>query len=184
MGCLWRRDARPRADLGPSDPVGYSAASEHGSRLGSAVYGAPRRVIGFMPLHSPWKVGHAEPGAIHWDHNPWNAAKRTFQGVLALTDTSIDQGGFCCVPSLYRNPDAWPDKPIIDEAGAEEWLANTNGCEIVHVPARAGDLVVWDSRLPHSNSKNLSGKPRIAFYVMMCKFACNNDPLRGDFRVQ
>ena len=65
----------------------------------------------------PWKVGHAEPGAIHWDHNPWNAAKRMFQGVLALTDTSIDQGGFCCVPSLYRNPDAWPDKPIIDEAG-------------------------------------------------------------------
>ena len=33
----------------------------------------------------PWKLGHAEPGAIHWDHNPWNAAKRMFQGVLALT---------------------------------------------------------------------------------------------------
>jgi Phytanoyl-CoA dioxygenase (PhyH) len=115
----------------------------------------------------PWKLGHAEPGALHWDQNPWNAAKRMFQGVLALTDTAIDQGGFCCVPSLYRNPDAWPVEPIIDEAGAEEWLANTNGCEIVHVPARAGDLVVWDSRLPHSDSKNLSGKPRIAFYVMM-----------------
>jgi hypothetical protein len=98
---------------------------------------------------------------------PGMLRKRMFQGVLALTDTAIDQGGFCCVPSLYRNPDAWPDRPIIDEAGAEEWLANTNGCEIVHVPAQAGDLVVWDSRLPHSNSKNLSAKPRIAFYVMM-----------------
>jgi hypothetical protein len=115
----------------------------------------------------PWRPGHAEPGPIHWDHDPRNAARRMFQGVLALTDTAIDQGGFRCVPSLYRNPAAWSDAPVTDDAGGEEWLANTTGYEIVHVSAGAGDLVVWDSRLPHSNSKNVSDKPRIAFYIMM-----------------
>ena len=35
------------------------------------------------------------------------------------------------------------------------------------MPARAGDLIIWDSRLAHGNSKNLSPRPRIAFYVMM-----------------
>ena len=36
----------------------------------------------------------------------------------------------------------------------------------MNVSARAGDLIVWDSRLPHGNSKNTSSEPRMAFYVM------------------
>jgi hypothetical protein len=115
----------------------------------------------------PWKAGYAEPGGIHWDHNPWNADRRMVQGVLALTDTEIDQGGFCCVPSLYRNREAWPKQPIVHPGGDEDWLADATGREIVYVPARAGDLIVWDSRLAHSNSKNRSSRPRIAFYVLM-----------------
>jgi hypothetical protein len=115
----------------------------------------------------PWKPGHAEPHGIHWDHNPWDAVKRMFQGVLALVDTATNQGGFRCVPSLYLDRIAWPRKPIIDSDGEENWLADTTGREIVHVPAQAGDLIVWDSRLPHGNSKNTSSRPRIAFYIMM-----------------
>jgi hypothetical protein len=65
----------------------------------------------------PKRPGHAEPGPIHWDHDPRTAARRMFQGVLALTDTAIDQGGFRCVPSLYPNPAAWSDAPVTDDAG-------------------------------------------------------------------
>jgi hypothetical protein len=115
----------------------------------------------------PWKPGYAEPGAIHWDHNPWDAEKRMFQGVLALTDTALDQGGFRCVPSLYLNLDAWPRRPVIHADGEEDWLADTTGREIIHLSAKAGDLIVWDSRLAHSNSKNESSRPRIAFYILM-----------------
>jgi len=115
----------------------------------------------------PWQPGYAGPGGIHWDHDPWDATKRMFQGVVALTDTAATQGGFRCVPSLYRDVDAWPRQPIIHADGEEDWLANTAGREVVHVPAKAGDLIVWDSRLAHSNSKNESSRPRIAFYVMM-----------------
>lgn len=117
----------------------------------------------------PWKPGYAEPYGIHWDRDPLDAEKRMFQGVLALTDTAIDQGGFRCVPSLYRDRDAWPNKPIIDADGEENWLADITGREIVHVPAQAGDLILWDSLLAHGNSKNLSSRPRMAFYVLMAR---------------
>jgi ectoine hydroxylase-related dioxygenase (phytanoyl-CoA dioxygenase family) len=90
-----------------------------------------------------------------------------FQGLLALTDTGSDQGGFRCVPSLFRDRRAWPSGPSVDNDGDENWLASVDRREIVHASARAGDLIVWDSRLPHGNSKNLSQAPRLAFYVMM-----------------
>jgi hypothetical protein len=115
----------------------------------------------------PWQPGYAEPFGLHWDHDPHNAGTRNIQGVLALTDTAADQGGFRCVPSLYRERAAWPTAPTCDEDGDEDWLADAAGREVVHVPAAAGDLVVWDSRLPHGNSKNRSDRPRLAFYVAM-----------------
>lgn len=111
----------------------------------------------------PWKPGHAEPCAIHWDHNPHDAAIGYIQGVLALTDTAADQGGFRCVPSLHQDRSAWPT----NADGEGDWVADMNGREIIHVPAAAGDLILWNSRLAHSNSKNLSAQPRLAFYVSM-----------------
>ena len=79
----------------------------------------------------PWKTGYAEPYGIHWDHAPFDPQKRMFQGVLALTDTAADQGGFCCVPSLFGDQDAWPATPAIDADGAEDWLADIDGREVV-----------------------------------------------------
>jgi hypothetical protein len=43
----------------------------------------------------PWTPHYAEPYPIHWHHDPRNVEARMFQGVLALTDTAPDQGGFC-----------------------------------------------------------------------------------------
>jgi hypothetical protein len=117
----------------------------------------------------PWRPGFAEPPHIHWDYDPWNPEMRMLQGVVALTDTTANQGGFRCVPSLYQERDAWLRAPRLDQDGAKSWLAkNIEGRDIVNVPAQTGDLIVWDSRLPHSNSTNTSSVPRIAFYVMMC----------------
>lgn len=115
----------------------------------------------------PWRPGHAEPSALHWDHDPHDRSTRYIQGVLALTDTAADQGGFRCLPALHRAPETWPDAPVRDADGDDDWLADADGRAVVHVPAAAGDLIVWDSRLPHGNSKNRSARPRIAFYVAM-----------------
>lgn len=113
----------------------------------------------------PWRPGFAEPDPIHLDTDPWNDRAQTLQGVIAITQTSADQGGFCCVPSLYRNPSRRPKTKTKVASGAEYWLPDISGHEVTHVAAGAGDLIVWSSRLPHSNSKNLSTEPRIAFYA-------------------
>jgi hypothetical protein len=103
----------------------------------------------------PWREGHAEPSAIHWDHNPWDAEKRMFQGVLALTDTAADQGGFCCIPSLYLDSDAWPRQPIIYADGEEDWLADTR-----KMPCRR-PLNCFDYRRRPNTDANSAGMPPI-----------------------
>lgn len=66
-----------------------------------------------------------------------------FQGVVALTDTAANHRGFRCVPSLYQERDTWSRAPRPDQDAAKNWLAdNLEGREIVHVSARAGDLIV------------------------------------------
>jgi len=114
----------------------------------------------------PWQPGFPEPDSIHFDVDPWNDRAQTLQGVIALRDTAADQGGFCCVPSLYQDRSRWPqDKVKDDVTGKEYWRPDVLPDEVLHIPAETGDLIVWSSRLPHSNSKNLSNRPRIAFYA-------------------
>jgi hypothetical protein len=115
----------------------------------------------------PWRPGYAEPYGLHWDRDPWDPNIVMLQGVLALTDTAIGQGGFRCVPALHHNRDRWPTAPTIDADGDANWLVAAEEQEIVAVPAATGDLIAWDSGLPHGNSKNRSTIPRIAFYVAM-----------------
>jgi hypothetical protein len=138
-------------------------------RIWAAVLGSERLCVSldscrFTP---PWRPGYAQPLPIHWDHDPWDINTRMVQGVVALTDTASNQGGFCCMPSLFRDQDAWPKQPVVDLEGNACWLVDCSLGEIVHVPASAGDLIIWDSRLAHANSKNLSAAPRLAFSVMM-----------------
>jgi Phytanoyl-CoA dioxygenase (PhyH) len=114
----------------------------------------------------PWRSGAADPLPIHWDHDPHDPSANAIQGVLALTDTARGQGGFRCVPSLLHEPDAWPRQPMTRPWG-DEWQPDVARREILEVPAAQGDLIVWNSRLPHANSRNDSSRPRIAFYVQM-----------------
>jgi ectoine hydroxylase-related dioxygenase (phytanoyl-CoA dioxygenase family) len=53
------------------------------------------------------------------------------------------------------------------EDGELSWSTSTDGYEVVEVPAGQGDLIVWESRMPHANSRNASDRPRLAFYVSM-----------------
>lgn len=38
---------------------------------------------------------------------------------------------------------------------------------MVTVPGKAGDLVIWNSLLPHGNAANTSARPRLAQYITM-----------------
>jgi hypothetical protein len=84
--------------------------------------------------------------------------------VLCLADTSAEQGGFQCVPELFRQFDAWvKDQP----PDRNPFVPDLAGFEIEPIPAKAGDLIVWNRLLAHGNGHNVSDRPRLAQYISM-----------------
>jgi len=108
---------------------------------------------------------------IHWDLDPTDLPEplpqpRGIQGVLYLDDTSEKQGGFQCVPSLYREiqdrgPAWFDDHP----EAASERSPDVDEDDIVPVPGEQGDYVIWDTLLPHGNGHNNADEPRLAQYL-------------------
>ncbi|GAA3399902.1 phytanoyl-CoA dioxygenase family protein [Paenibacillus hodogayensis] len=123
-------------------------------------------------------------GFIHWDTD---TSKLTFplprpprvQGVLYLADTAADQGGFQCVPSLYRDFESWIAAQPDDR---HPTLPDITGHDIVPIPGEAGDLLIWDVLLAHGNGQNYTSKPRFAQYISMFPAVpgvCRDDMVEG-----
>ncbi len=106
--------------------------------------------------------GPAEP--IHWDGDPSRLANRSLQGLLYLTDTSEDQGAFCCVPGIYRHLDDYLARHPEHASGRRPNIGN-EPIDVVAGPA--GSMVIWDRRLPHSSTHNLTDRPRWVQYIAM-----------------
>jgi len=106
-------------------------------------------------------------GFIHWDvdirkypHIPFGV-----QGVLALTDTDENMGGFQCIPELYKELEDWVKQQ--QDAQQVPSTPDISGYSITKVPLHAGDMVIWRNTLPHGNGVNRSQKPRLAQYISM-----------------
>jgi ectoine hydroxylase-related dioxygenase (phytanoyl-CoA dioxygenase family) len=116
--------------------------------------------MGFKPPEQVAATRAAAALPIHWDRDPRDE-RRVFQGVLYLTDVAADGGAFCGVPGVFEDLAGWVERhPDAGLGGVD-----LEGHEIVPVPGRAGDLVVFDARLPHGNGANLAGAPRAAQYL-------------------
>ena len=112
------------------------------------------------------------------------------QGVLYLTDTAEDGGAFTCVPGFYHEMEGWletlpsdTDPRKRNEDGGiflnyDTWLEtlSANGDSSMQaiidkgtkpVPAKAGDLIIWHSSLPHGASYNTAKHPRVVQYMTM-----------------
>lgn len=104
-------------------------------------------------------------GNIHWDTDP-RAAKASLQSVVLLSDVCPNGGGFQCLPEIYRNLDLWlsffarRDDFDFFNPGLNHWATT-------QVKGKAGDVILWSSRLPHGTATNLSDRPRIAAFVTM-----------------
>ncbi len=104
-------------------------------------------------------------GNIHWDTDT-SVEKVPFgvQGVLYLTDTSEDQGGFRCVPGFHNMFEDWVKTQPEDRHPRHPDL---DGLEVKSIPGKAGDLIIWHRLLAHGNGHNRSDRPRLAQYIRM-----------------
>lgn len=127
-------------------------------------------------LNFPVKEDFEFRGFIHWDINTsLNPRPVNVQGVLALSDTDDKTGGFQCIPELYRNFDEWVNDQPKDR---NPFQPDTTGFEITKVNMKAGDLLIFNSMLPHGIRPNHSERPRIAQYLSMTPAEEENEELR------
>lgn len=110
-------------------------------------------------------------GMIHWDIDTMqDPIPFGVQGVLYLTDTSEDQGGFQCVPGFHNMFADWVKTQPADRNPRQPDLT---GLTVKSIAGKAGDLVIWHRLLAHGNGHNRSDRPRLAQYITMSPV---NDP--------
>jgi hypothetical protein len=91
-------------------------------------------------------------------------------------------GGFQCIPWLYRNYDTWK---LTQPQERDRFKPDVSALQdkIVKVKMEAGDLLIFNSTLPHGIRPNRSkDKVRIAQYISMMPAEEDNGPLR-DWRI-
>jgi len=101
---------------------------------------------------------------LHWDTSLALPIPFETQGLLYLTDTAANQGAFTCVPGFHRCIEDWL---AALPAGADPREQDLQALGAVPIAGRAGDLIIWDSRLPHGSSPNNAQRPRIVQYINM-----------------
>ncbi len=132
-------------------------------------------------LNVPERPDFPFPGFIHWDYDP-ETRPVNVQGVLALNDqTDEAMGGFQCVPELYRTYETWKQSQPTDR---DRFQPDVSGFAIEKVKLRAGDLLIFNSLLPHGIRPNRSpDRVRLAQYISMMPAQPENTTLR-DWRVR
>ena len=93
---------------------------------------------------------------LHWDVNTTlSVLPQRTQGIIALTDTQPECGGFQCAPQLFREFERWrltqpadrhPFQPQIDRSEFP----------VIQPGLRAGDLLMWNGLLAHGIAANTS----------------------------
>jgi len=137
-----------------------------------------------LPYNEKKREYH-HPGFTHWDMDI--TASRPLpihvQGVIALSDTDKDMGGFHCLAGMHQYLDQWMTDHKIAESIPKQALKKfyadafpivvpphektLKGKKHVVVEMNQGDLVIWRGELAHGNGVNRGTRPRYAQYVTM-----------------
>jgi ectoine hydroxylase-related dioxygenase (phytanoyl-CoA dioxygenase family) len=127
-------------------------------------------------LNLPIRPGFEYKAFIHWDYDP-ELKPQQVQGVLALADqTDENMGGFQCIPELFRDYDTWK---LTQPTDRDYFKPDITGYTPTKVKMEAGDLLIFNSLLPHGIRANRSeNKVRIAQYVSMMPAEEDNETLR------
>jgi hypothetical protein len=128
-------------------------------------------------LNPPNRSGRPFTGFIHWDADTTlDPLPINVQGVLSLVDSDEEMGGFQCVPELFRTLEEWRKTQPADR---DPWKPDISGFEVVVVPLKAGDLLIFNSLEPHGIKPNTSeNKVRMAQYISMTPADESREDLR------
>jgi hypothetical protein len=136
----------------------------------SELFGTPRlmvdinRCIFRPPIHPGFPtISH---GSIHWDMDPRLPGPGLLQAVVLLTDVGHNGGGFQCLPEVYRDLSVWLER-YAHRDSFDFYNPGLNDWKTTQIEGKAGDVVIWSTRLPHGTAGNLSNRPRIAAFVSM-----------------
>jgi ectoine hydroxylase-related dioxygenase (phytanoyl-CoA dioxygenase family) len=123
--------------------------------------------VGLKPPDNPRHPEYDHKGMIHWDTDMTKYPDIPFhvQGVLALTDTEPDMGGFQCIPETYQHLDEFLKTQTREKI--ESRNPDYTGYSITRPRLAAGDILIWTSRLLHGNGHNTSNKVRLCQYISM-----------------
>lgn len=136
--------------------------------------GTPRLCVsidrcGIKLPYNPAHPDYDHKGFTHWDVDTTHLPVRFgVQGVLCLSETSADMGGFQCIPGFHKNLEAWIAQQPADRNPHSPDLARLpEGMQVIPIPAGAGDLIIWNNLLAHGNGRNISDRPRYSQYISM-----------------
>ena len=117
-------------------------------------------------LNPPRKEPGDPSGFIHFDVDPSLRPQPIgVQGVLSLLPQHGNVGGFQCVPELFERYDGWA---ATQPADRDPQHPDVTGLEVVTVELDPGDLLIFNSLLPHGVRPNHSGdRFRAAQYISM-----------------
>ena len=108
-----------------------------------------------------------------------------FQGLVAVTDAlAPGSGGFCTIPGFHRECRAYFERVGLHGRNPRRWGNSTHLTKrhdaallerFEYIPVAAGDLLLWDFRMPHmSEDRNDGARPRQAIYLTYLPDVPNN----------
>lgn len=134
--------------------------------------------VNLKPPRHPDHPDYDHKGFIHWDVDT-SVLPQSFgvQGVLCLADTDADMGGFRCIPGFHENLEAWVATQPPDR---NPRVPDLTGLNVVPIPGKTGDLIIWHKLLAHGNGQNISDRPRFAQYISMFPVPADSEALREE----
>ena len=115
--------------------------------------------IGFVPPLRPTDIDGC---SLHWDLDP--RGESTYQAIVYLTEVSPERASFNAAPQVFQHLDEWLTRmPKEFDFTSADFSREAR----VPVPGEAGDLIIWNSKLPHGPGPNRASSPRVMQAVTM-----------------
>lgn len=110
---------------------------------------------------------------LHVDQSPMKNFVWSYQGVVCLTKTGQNEGGFVCIPQSHKeHRNYFEKKNLLNYKDnwyvvPEEEKGKFPFEKVLKVNTEAGDFILFDSRLFHCNTVPTVDSLRVCTYICM-----------------